>query len=726
MPATSTPPKKPANHRSRRSFAWWGLLPVLVIMGTGALLSWHSLGDLDIWFHLRSGRDILDGQGVTAVNRYSFTEPDHPWVNHEWMFQILATSTGPANSLDPESADEPNVAVWNMLRLFLTLLLLLVILVGDRGIPKFMGKEGASALAWSGIPILMGIMLLWPRLTLRPELFSYIFFVILIRWAEEVFQPGATRLTWSSLLDPRKSAGRIFFLTILWAQFHGFASVVPGILLLAGILVAVQNKLFVKDPGRSTEGPSLSIAVGIVLLATLALMLTPNGWNGLLMPVRALGQFSQSKVDLRTTISELVPLQDSPNSLALTINLYRASLIWGFLWIVATWGRISLFRIAVFVLAALAAWTNQRSIGLYAVAFMLLHTGAPAQPWRFALPRLPAKTWVVTGLLFTVAFAGVFWPCIVSDDFYLHEGVSRRFGSGVHAAHFPVTAASALATAGTDRYFANLDAAAFLLAHVPGRNYIDARTEAYSPELWSEYLAIKKGDDRALAILAERRVQAVCLAVGGGSFDRLAMNLLASPNWDLWTAEGAGLLFRKSGNTAPMASLEQAGAITLAQSSRGSATRRGDYCLAAGNLYKFTGNENSREDAFRRGLGFRESHPTLQHNLGNLLMNRQDFQGALPLFLGALEINPRLAGSALNAGVCQMRLGNPGAAEKSFARATAIEPGNFEAWANLGASRLGSGNPAGAQKALEKALEIKPGDRRLEQMLKNIQSGPGN
>ncbi len=475
-------------------------------------------------------------------------------------------------------------------------------------------------------------------------------------------------------------------------------------------------------------------AVVLVFLALIALILTPNGWNGLLLPIRALGQFSQSQVDLRSTISELVPLRESPNSLGLTITAFRISLVWGLVWIVATFGRVSLLRILVFALAAFAAWTNQRSIGIYGVAFMLLHTGAGGNPWHFSLPRglpsLPATLAPIIGLTVTLFTAGLFWPHIVNDDFYLREGVGRRFGTGVNPVHYPLTAADAMARQENRTYFANLDAAAFLLANTTGRIFIDGRTEAYSADLWSEYLGIKRGDEKALELLANKhRVDAVCLATGGGSFDQLAIRLLNSSDWDLWTAEGAGLLFRPAkpnGNKDHHGVLLQAAARTQAEADRGSSARRADICLAAGHLYMFTGNLEQRESSFRRGLSYRPDHPTLNHNLGNLLMDRQRFQEAIRHFKIALEKNSRLAGSALNAGVCQMHLGNLDEAAGFFQRAVAIDPGKFEAWVNLSVALHGSGDRTGAVRALEKALELRPRDPRLQQRLRELKGGIRN
>ena len=43
--------------------------------------------DADLWGHVRFGRDILRG-GIHDGDPYSFTS-DIPWVNHEWLAEVL-------------------------------------------------------------------------------------------------------------------------------------------------------------------------------------------------------------------------------------------------------------------------------------------------------------------------------------------------------------------------------------------------------------------------------------------------------------------------------------------------------------------------------------------------------------------------------------------------------------------------------------------------------------
>jgi len=63
--------------------AWAVILGVLVMLG----LVWKVPSDPDLFWHIRAGNDIL-AQGIPHVDWYSFTMPNFPWVDHEWLIQL--------------------------------------------------------------------------------------------------------------------------------------------------------------------------------------------------------------------------------------------------------------------------------------------------------------------------------------------------------------------------------------------------------------------------------------------------------------------------------------------------------------------------------------------------------------------------------------------------------------------------------------------------------------
>jgi Flp pilus assembly protein TadD len=697
-------------------------IAMATVLFVAVSLAWHPLEDLDIWFHHRAGQDLLTSGPLPPANHYSFTEPDHPWLNHEWLFQLLVHGFGPRAA--PPAAE---VGGWNLLRAGLVLALAVLLAGGDGGLSRLRGRGSAMAAAGSGLLLLFALGLLWPRLMLRPELLSYVALVLLVRWTEAlrraVPQEGAVAVRARRLADPRSTAGRVVWLTWLWAQTHGFSAVAP---LIVGFgLLAPEPEGPLRWPARR----NWRIAGAVVAASLVALLATPNGWQGLVFPVRALGQFGGEAADLRRTVAELVPLLRSPDALRTTILLFKASLVTGLVLAVFSWRRIGMLRLALWLAMAAAAWFSQRAIGPYAVAFALLglRAGLPkGLHQRRRTGRSLADPLALAGTA-AVLLVGLWWvQGIVSDRFYLSEGVGRRFGDGLATAQYPLESAARLAADPPARVFANLGASGLLLGTTGSTLFIDGRTEAYSSSLWREYLEIKGAGDHALALLDARRVEAVCLAAPGGPFGALAADLLASNRWNLTAAEGAGLLFHREHlapgpETAPQ--LAAAKHEVLARSAQAqqqdagaprlSAARAADALLAAATLYRLADEVEARRACLEQAVGRSPGHPLARHNLGNLLMADGRFDLALDHFRAATASNRRLAGSWLNGGVCLMRLDRAPEAASWFASAVRLDARSPEAWANLAVARNATGDRTGALAAIERALALSPGNARL-------------
>src|SRR5690242_4148440 len=48
-----------------------------------------EIKDLELWLHLASGKFILEHKYVPSIDVFSATVAGHPWINHEWLFQVL-------------------------------------------------------------------------------------------------------------------------------------------------------------------------------------------------------------------------------------------------------------------------------------------------------------------------------------------------------------------------------------------------------------------------------------------------------------------------------------------------------------------------------------------------------------------------------------------------------------------------------------------------------------
>ncbi|AMY12278.1 hypothetical protein LuPra_05551 [Luteitalea pratensis] len=58
----------------------------LLVMGAGAA---STSADPDLWGHLRFGLDMLRDRALHAADPYWYTS-DRPWINHEWLSELLS------------------------------------------------------------------------------------------------------------------------------------------------------------------------------------------------------------------------------------------------------------------------------------------------------------------------------------------------------------------------------------------------------------------------------------------------------------------------------------------------------------------------------------------------------------------------------------------------------------------------------------------------------------
>ena len=66
-----------------------GLLPIGALFGLLVYVANIEVQDLDLWLHLAAGKHIMLKGFVPSVDFFSCTISGTPWINHEWLFQII-------------------------------------------------------------------------------------------------------------------------------------------------------------------------------------------------------------------------------------------------------------------------------------------------------------------------------------------------------------------------------------------------------------------------------------------------------------------------------------------------------------------------------------------------------------------------------------------------------------------------------------------------------------
>jgi hypothetical protein len=336
--------------------------------GLGLLLFTAALGtpaDADLWGHLTFGRDIISTGHVIQADRYAFTS-DRPWINHEWLTEVSLASVyrlaGPAGLV--------------ALKLAIIAALLFVIW-------RHVTRLHPPALMTLAILTLAFAGTFWRTHTVRPQLFSVLFFAILL-----VAMVRAGEGRWRSLLIVPP-------LMALWVNLHGGWIVGLGVLALWTLVQIVLR--------RQTPATRIRLSV-IGLAAAAATLLNPHGlqmWTFLGETVR----FG------RDDIEEWGSILTHPVALGLPwlITLVAAG--------AAFWRSPQVRRLdhaAIVLLLAALSFRVSRLDAFFALAVVILLApglvtlfssapSVPSAPLPSALPPLPLSRGVIVITILAIA-----------------------------------------------------------------------------------------------------------------------------------------------------------------------------------------------------------------------------------------------------------------------------------------------------------------------------------
>jgi hypothetical protein len=254
MGATARPDPAPARaDRLRGLLGRIGpphLMAIALVLGAG-LSRLGPIVDPDVWWHLRTGRYILDHHGLPGRDPWSLVAQGHSWVAHEWLSQVFLTGTYDVLGLRGISAFRA-VAV-------LALLGILAAQAFRRTTPyRALGITTLAVFASYGG---------WGE---RPQLLS---FLLLVPAGVLARQAASSRLPWALLP-----------LTWVWANLHGMWFLGPALVGAAALGTLVDR--------RASAIPAAARTFGVCAAALGTAMLTPNG-PGLILEPLHVGQYAK-------------------------------------------------------------------------------------------------------------------------------------------------------------------------------------------------------------------------------------------------------------------------------------------------------------------------------------------------------------------------------------------------------------------------------------------------
>ncbi|HQU44489.1 MAG: hypothetical protein B7Z73_02430 [Planctomycetia bacterium 21-64-5] len=479
----------------RRSL-WYAAFLLLVF-----LVGCVELEDPDIWWHLRTGQLIFERGAVPRTDWFTYTNPDSPWIDLHWGFQLIAAALWKLGGV-------PALVVTKSLLAVATFGVAMT--AGQTMIrPRQAGKPDPRS-AWQTVACWLPPLLIFSgRNQVRPEMFSLLFLAAELTIL--LHAHARPRLVW---LLP--------VIQLLWINVHGLF--VLGLVLWGCFVVGQLIQAGPGAPGRQPPGSSVANGTltrlwtrllpisGLMLAATLA---NPYGSHGALFPITLLARiegpdhpfYSQFSGEF-LGIPEFVSMHGVlPLFRDLTILMLAVLFVLGLLSFVPgiPRRRFDFFRLAVFALFAWLAWKANRNAVLFAlVAGTVLQANVaewlaerPRSSRRFGLGR------VLTAAALGVLILGV--PFDLLSKTKVRPGESPRlFGVREIPRAFPHEAAEFLGREGMPRYCYALDegaAAVYLFHNGPRRRvFADARLEVNTRATLDRYLALERllmhGDPR--------------------------------------------------------------------------------------------------------------------------------------------------------------------------------------------------------------------------------------
>jgi hypothetical protein len=319
-----------------------------IIIGVlfGLVCGAFEITNTSIGWHIASGRWMLENRKVLDHDPFSFTSEGVEWIDHEWLFQVLAASLF-------DLGGAPLLVTLRMLVLAAIMVLLIRVSISS-------GLDPPVALVFAALCVLGAR----PRFFLRPELFT----LVLLPFALWLFARRRDRRWW-----PIPVAAVI----AIGVNLHGAMLVAP-VLITVWFVGEVVDHLIRREPDR------LSLISGIlgVGAAWVAPALNPHGLEIWTVPLKLAELVRQPHIPNPEWISPN-PLDAPAFFLALGLAMIVLAISGGRPQHWLTTGA-----------AAALALRHIRNIGLFFV--LLPQNLAPALarvPWMSERDDRPAERW---------------------------------------------------------------------------------------------------------------------------------------------------------------------------------------------------------------------------------------------------------------------------------------------------------------------------------------------
>lgn len=211
----------------------------------------RNVTDPDFWWHLKTGQLIARDHRLFYADPFSSTRSGHPWLNHEWLPDLLIFAL------------HSTAGIGCLIVAFAAVISSAFMLLYWRSL----GKPYAA-----GICTLLGALTALPSWGVRPQMLAFLLASLLLLFLER--SETETRLIW-------------WVVPLMWVWVNSHASFPVGLVVIAGFLVAECGEAWLQNTWTLAAGRVARL--GIVLAASVAVVpLNPYGFRLFAYPLQTL------------------------------------------------------------------------------------------------------------------------------------------------------------------------------------------------------------------------------------------------------------------------------------------------------------------------------------------------------------------------------------------------------------------------------------------------------
>lgn len=439
----------------------FGLLAVLLLLVFFAS-SYKISGDDDFFWHLATGRYIVENKTVPDTDVFGFVSQGSQWIPFEWGWDVLTFSLN-------------NIGGYNSILIFRSIAFTLIFFIYFMLFRKFKVNSLVSILML--FLLLVSIM---DRLSPRPHIITYLFFSVILYL-----------LTSFKYLDREKYMKKLYFLPLIfliWGNMH--LGVLAGGLFLfvftiTEIIIYIKPARFSSAEIHPLTRDNLSKLLIISVICGLVLLVNPHGIHTYLYA------YNHTKMKLLETVNEWRSPFDGGG---FTATLYKIFLFSGVLILYyAVKKKDLLFALAF---AALAVY-SVRAIR-FTVDYNFIMIFFITMSINYIIINMPGYKSGAAGKLFkgkpSKVVIGIFLLYIItqipSNNIYTALKYYRPSGWGIDTDFMPVELFDFVKQNNiSGRPFNQFGTGGYLVWNFPGQqNFIDSRN--LNDDIFNEYNSI--------------------------------------------------------------------------------------------------------------------------------------------------------------------------------------------------------------------------------------------